>query len=138
MSLQASSSSLSRPRSSPSFQLAHHACPVRCSPSGDRGLFPPSENSPSTSVSPVSTLPISDCRRYPSRRPSLIVLASLAGRDLGSPSLRSLRQMSLSRFSILPVPFLLVSLQSDVAHACYQGTQHKLRTPHYDRILYSR
>src|SRR6267378_4307938 len=123
MSLQASSSSLSRPRSLPSFQSAHHVCPVRCSPSGDRGLFPPSESSPSTSVSPVSTLPISDCRRYPCRRPSWIVLASLAGRDLGSPSLRLLRQMNPLRFSILPVLFLLVSLQSDVSDERYQGSQ---------------
>src|SRR6267378_6035102 len=123
MSLQASSSSLSRPRSSPSFQSAHHVCPVRCFPSGDRGLFPPSESSPSTIVSPVSTLSISDCRRYPCRRPSLMVLASLAGRDLGTPSLRLLPQMSPSRFSILPVLFLLVSLQSDVSDEWCQGSQ---------------
>src|SRR2546422_7249857 len=123
MSLQASSSSLSRHRSSPSYQSVHHVCPVRCFPSGDRGLFPPSESSPSTSISPVSTLPISDCRRYPCRRPSLIVLASPSGRDLGSPSLRLLRQMSPLRFSILPVLFLLVSLQSDVSDEWCQGSQ---------------
>src|SRR5713101_1500533 len=123
MSLQASSSSLSRPRSSPSFQSAHHVCPVRCFPSGDRGLSPPNERSPSTRISPVSTLPISDCRQYPCPRPSLIVLASLARRDLGSPSLRLLRQMSPSRFSILPVLFLSVSSQSSVSDEWCQGSQ---------------
>src|SRR5690348_8637077 len=98
MSLQSSSSSLSRPHSLLSSQRERHACPVRCFPSGDCGLFPPNERSPSTSVSLVSTLPISDCRLYPYPRPSLIVLASPAGRDLGSPSLRPLRQMNPLRF----------------------------------------
>src|SRR4029077_14763882 len=115
MSLQASSSSLSKPRSSPSFQSAHHVCPVRCFPLEGRGLSPPNERSPSTSVSPVSTLPISDCRRYPCRRPSLIVLVSLGGRDLGSPNLQRLRQRSPLQFSIPPVLFLQVSLRSDVS-----------------------